>query len=80
MAYPKFIIDTKKLKRNAKNVLDMCNEVGIEQSCSEMPPQNCLKTVRLISPSTGRRSFREKLVRAVPTRVKVLLPMSLKRR
>ena len=30
MAYPKFIIDTKKLKRNAKNVLDMCNEVGIE--------------------------------------------------
>lgn len=30
MAYPKFVIDTKKLKRNAKNVLDMCNEVGIE--------------------------------------------------
>lgn len=30
MTYPKFIIDKKKLKNNAKNVLDMCNKLGIE--------------------------------------------------
>ena len=30
MGYPKFVIDKKKLKHNAKNVLDMCNDIGIE--------------------------------------------------
>ena len=30
MGYPKFVIDKKKLKLNAKNVLDMCNDIGIE--------------------------------------------------
>ena len=27
MGYPKFVIDKKKLKHNAKNVLDMCNDI-----------------------------------------------------
>ncbi len=30
MSYPKFIIDKKKLKNNAKNALEMCNNLGIE--------------------------------------------------
>ena len=30
MSYPKFIIDKKKLKNNAKNALEMCNNSGIE--------------------------------------------------
>ena len=30
MGYPKCVIDKKKLKHKAKNVLDMCNDIGIE--------------------------------------------------